>query len=492
MAGSAIYHAKARINSAKKAQQVVLAAAVFDPQGRILINRNGFLPSESITDTFLDKVFPHTASRPIFTPMTNTLAHQSSKDKFDTSHPLFHWMFRASRSWSGIQHLLDGMTRHLAQLPRQGRDRDARANINLVSEQGEVMEGWEVVFRELFCVAASELAAQMKGTVSEAGVLWEEILVTGSGPAPDEWRSSGGSYDVDKKGLRVRVEDLEKGDGKKGDGKNGSLMFLVSRVESEAEIARLGAAGYRFADVRQVAGHLGTSMRIKNRDIEKKFLDMAAYLDPRPKLQPGVHLGFFGLRPRGNGSSYDVLVRKEAKSLLPSVRLPFDKLSSWQVDFLQRVEGVSAAEMEKKLLALKDLSQKEASLAGRLTDAVQDLRTWVGDRIVEDATLALHTFQVPCEEGALGKPTATMIAFHLVMPARTRVVSANCTFIPLSLFKVHQLTAPSSPHNLAFSRAVHRELAPIINGMPKGVARGASRRGRPIPSSKGRDRKSVV
>lgn len=56
MAGSAIYHAKARMNSAKKAQQVVLAAAVFDPQGRILINRNGFLPSESITDTFLDKV----------------------------------------------------------------------------------------------------------------------------------------------------------------------------------------------------------------------------------------------------------------------------------------------------------------------------------------------------------------------------------------------------------------------------------------------------
>ena len=58
MAGAAIYHAKARINSAKKAQQVVLAAAVFDSQGRILVNRNGFLPSESITDTFLDKVCP--------------------------------------------------------------------------------------------------------------------------------------------------------------------------------------------------------------------------------------------------------------------------------------------------------------------------------------------------------------------------------------------------------------------------------------------------
>lgn len=60
MAGTAIYTAKARKESAKNAQEVVLAAAVFDKNGRILINRNGLLPSECITDTFLDKVRPLT------------------------------------------------------------------------------------------------------------------------------------------------------------------------------------------------------------------------------------------------------------------------------------------------------------------------------------------------------------------------------------------------------------------------------------------------
>jgi hypothetical protein len=54
-----------------------------------------------------------------------------------------------------------------------------------------------------------------------------------------------------------------------------------------------------------------------------------------------------------------------------------------------------------------------------------------------------------------------------VIPADFKVVSATCTFIPLSLFKVHQLTTPASPHHLAFSRAVHRELGPIINMVPK-------------------------
>jgi hypothetical protein len=56
MAGTAIYTARIRRQYAEKAQQVVLAAAVFDQHGRILINRNGLLPSEKITDTFLDKV----------------------------------------------------------------------------------------------------------------------------------------------------------------------------------------------------------------------------------------------------------------------------------------------------------------------------------------------------------------------------------------------------------------------------------------------------
>lgn len=391
-------------------------------------------------------------------------------------------MFRASRNWSGIQHLLDGMTRHLAQLPRQGRDRDARANVNLVSEHGEVMEGWQVVFRELFCVAANSLAAKMKAPISDAGVLWEEILVTGSGPAPDEGRMSGESADADKKGPRVRVEDLESGAGNKNGG-NGSLMFLVRRVESERDVANLEAAGYRFAEVGHVSGHLATSMRIKNKDVEKKFKDMATYLDPKPKLQSGVHLGFFGLRPRATGSGYDILVRKEAKNLLPSVRLPLEKLSSWHVDFLQRLEGVSVGEMDKKLPSLKALSQRETSLVGRIADAVQDIRMWVGDKIVEEAVLAPHTFQIPCEGGASGKSTATLIAFRIVMPARARVVSANCTFIPLSLFKIHQLTAPASPHHLAFSRAVHKELAPIINGTPKSLARNPSRRHAPGPLS---------
>src|SRR5690554_24687 len=111
-------------------------------------------------------------------------------------------MFRASRNWSGIQPLLMGMETHLSQLPRQGRDRDARANVNLVSEHGEIMERYDVVFRELFCVAAGTLASRLKEHFTDVGVLWEEILTTGSGGGSGAGRpsgESGGSSDVDPK-----------------------------------------------------------------------------------------------------------------------------------------------------------------------------------------------------------------------------------------------------------------------------------------------------
>lgn len=372
-------------------------------------------------------------------------------------------MFRASRNWSGIQPLIDGMAHHLSRLPRQGRDRDARADINLVSEHGDVMEGYDVVFRELFCVAASSLAAKMKEPISDVGILWEEVLATGSGGARGS-RVSGESGDTDgKDDARVQVEDLEQGKPSKKDGK-GSLMFLVRRVESDADISRLGAAGYRFVDVHHVAGSIAASMQIKNPDPEAKFKEMARYTDAPPGLEPGVHVGFFGIRPKGSGSSYDVLVRKTDKTLLPSVRLPAEKLTAGHLELLSRLEGMTMREVERKVPTWKDLSKKEASAARHLVDAIQDLRAWVGDKMVEYAVMNTETFQVPCvSSGTQGHATATLIALRLVIPAEAKIVSANCTFIPLSLFKVHQLTSPASPHHLAFSREVHRELAPIIN-----------------------------
>lgn len=56
MAGLAIYSARVRKGYASRAQRITVAAAVFDEHGNILVTPDGFLPSEVVTSTFLQKV----------------------------------------------------------------------------------------------------------------------------------------------------------------------------------------------------------------------------------------------------------------------------------------------------------------------------------------------------------------------------------------------------------------------------------------------------
>jgi NO-binding membrane sensor protein with MHYT domain len=112
-----VLSARTMKNYAIKAQQVVLAVAVFDRHGRILVSPDGLLPSEKVTETFPQK---------------------SHDNVFTTAHPLFHWMFRASRNWSSICTLLPWMMSHLDSLPRSIHR--GRSGTRLFEENGQLVE----------------------------------------------------------------------------------------------------------------------------------------------------------------------------------------------------------------------------------------------------------------------------------------------------------------------------------------------------------------
>ena len=52
----AILAKRRRSKSASKAQQVILACATFDPEGRLLVTPEGLLPNEKITNSFEERV----------------------------------------------------------------------------------------------------------------------------------------------------------------------------------------------------------------------------------------------------------------------------------------------------------------------------------------------------------------------------------------------------------------------------------------------------
>ncbi|KAK3690563.1 hypothetical protein B0T22DRAFT_463879 [Podospora appendiculata] len=434
MAGTAIYSARIRRGYASKAQKINLAAAIFDMHGRILVTPDGLLPSEEITSTFLQK---------------------TQHDAFSTSHPLFHWVFQASHNWPSITNLIDKMSEHLGTLSPTQHGRKYRARIELVDEDGHFIENYDMIFRELFCLAAAGLAHQMHESLVETGVLWDEIFATG-----------GGIHIDNSPRMKPGEEDLaEKGEAFQGNHRHGSLMFLVRKVETTRAVDKLEALGYCFAELHQVAPIIGSSMQIRNPKLEDKLRAMASYTQDRI-LDPGVHLGLFAVKARVDNFSFDILVRKGARNLLPSVKLPIDRLEPAHIDLLRRLDGMTLSTALRNLPRAKP-SPEEAKFAAVLHSAVSDLHQAVhADPTFDNAKLVARISQAPCGSSTgtgLRTSTCPLIAFSLMIPIHTNVVSADYEFIPLQFFKTQQLVNKNSPNHAAFARSVHREISTMLN-----------------------------
>ncbi|KAJ4128294.1 hypothetical protein NW754_002286 [Fusarium falciforme] len=252
-----------------------------------------------------------------------------------------------------------------------------------------------------------------------------------------------------EKGINIRQQDYGRG----------SLMFLTSRVDSDRDAERFVSAGYRFAELHQVSEIIRSSMHIKSHEFETKLRDMSTYTNEQNQLLPGVHLGFFAIRARVS-SGFEVLARKGARNLLPSMALPFKTLEDWQVHFLMQFTNMSVSRI---LQSFKDddasqRTTREAEFVGQLSDTIKALREWTQEPLFEDAVLTSATVRMPCR-GVEGRPEATMIAMRLVIPIHSVLSSPNCEFVPLSFFRMRQVLPQ---FNQDFTRGVHLEFGHIF------------------------------
>ncbi|KAI6776948.1 hypothetical protein HG530_000893 [Fusarium avenaceum] len=447
IATSAILRARNMRRSALRAQQITLAAAIFDKGGRILVDPDGYIPSTVVTDSFLEK---------------------NSKEGFNTGHSLFHWMYQASRNWDMIWSLVGGMRQHVSQLPHSRTHRDGRRGIQLVSEHGETIEDYDKIFRELFCLAAAALADRLREDQTSIGVLWDQILSTGaSGRRPraqvrkqsnagvslegsDAGEEVHNSLDITEKGLHVRNHDYGRG----------SLMFLVRRSESDRDTESLISAGYRFAELHQVSDIIKSSMQIQSPEFETKLREMATYTSEHNHICQGAHMGFFAVRARVR-SGFEVLVRKGARHLLPSSPFPFKNLEDWHVNYLRRFENVPVSKIVEKCKEDSQRNDREAVFAGQLADTIKALRDLTQEPLLEDALLTSTPFPIPCR-GDEKRSEATMIAVRLVIPIHSVLSSPNCEFVPLSFFRMRQVSAQSYQE---FTRGLHQEFGHIAESM---------------------------
>jgi hypothetical protein len=435
-------------HSARRAQQVVLAAAIFDNENRILVTPEGCLPNKKITESWVERV----CLKSMLWILTNIM--QSLDDVFNISHPVFLWMFRTTRNWNGVANLLPGMRRHVH---RAGLRHylGSRFENKLLNDHGAPIEDYSLMFRELFCVAACELAHDLHQPLEKIGVLYDDIIPTGRVIMKGKKNEDSSFVDLD-------IEGLSSG--------KGQLLFLVKRV-GRRESEHLQAVGYRFATPSNVVPLLAATLQVTPQSLNHRIEIMLEYSADDHMLDPGAHMAVFAIRASLSVGShgFDVLVRKDAKNQLPTMQLPFGHLENWQINYLKTMDSMAISAVIKalnKASKSSNPSNEEQQLAKHLLKTLEALKEESEDPIFNDALLIASPIQAPCRGLSEGSPpgVAILITFRIIVPIHSRApCERKLIFTPLNFFKAQQQVYRNSRDHDVFAKKIYREFAPVLD-----------------------------
>jgi hypothetical protein len=299
---------------------------------------------------------------------------------------------------------------------------DAREDV-----RARASHDYSIMFRELFCIAAEDLAGQINEPLEKLGVLYDDILSTG------------------------RIGRGTGNGGSTSDFGHGQLLF-VFRVVDKIGSARFQAMGYRFADVQQVIDILAKSMRVNREKLNKHMESMRNHSAGENMLQPGIHLACFAIRASVKG--FDILVRKDARNLLPTMQLPIAVMDHNNINLVKELDGTSV-ESVMKLLRSKAITSdaKDQIFVTAFYDTLAALANEIMDPLFLEAILVGKLFNVPGQ--------ATLIVFTMIVPVQSLTQNPKLQFSSLEFFRCQQHVHKDAPGHGIFARKIHHEFSSL-------------------------------
>lgn len=435
-----------------RSQKVMLACAMFDPDGRVLVTTDGLFPSREITDKYL---------------------HRTFDDDFDTSHGIFQWLFRVSHNWEGISGLIPRMKSHLSaqsELTDIDGSRPESCGSSTVYDP-ESYGDYTLLFRERFCTAAGSLAASMHLPVEKVGVLYDKIIDTGTLKLEDRlkrqtlstsWTSDKGSEDVE-----LAFPSALFG--------RGQLLFLARQLEAD-DVPKLLNAGYRFASMSQVSRNIADLMQIPQPALDAHVFSLRHYVHNLGHLhKTGTWLSCFVVVPKPNSKGFDVAVKSQDRDQLPDIQLLPSEPSQWQAAFLDRMHGKSSqacyAFLEDRYNREPDRTPREKGFANVLMKAVLMLGSQVPAQWFQQARFygrpVFAHYTQPLEKDS---PPTVLYAFTVCGDLHTSIeASHGISRAPLSFFSARQQCFIGSPNNQLLVQRVHQEFSPLFARKPSGA-----------------------
>ncbi|EXJ55525.1 hypothetical protein A1O7_08453 [Cladophialophora yegresii CBS 114405] len=399
-----------------KAQRLVLACAYFDDEGKLMVTQEGTLPSEKITNHYVERTF--------------------GEDELSRSHATYLWIFKASRNWTVLRDLIPGMKEYIETDPVARKYRAGNTAPNLSEDTIDGSLNFAPIFKQLFCVAAQQLANLTHEPLEKLGVLFEEPLETGAAPATTNTRTGG--RPLSAKGFD-NGPDAEIGISSPTTAAKGKYFFLHRQI-SKAEAARFAALGYRFATVGQIAEPLAKSMQVHRDRLVSRIERMKLSASPEHLLPPGVHLACFMLRP-SMYKSFDVLVPASSQNQLPYVTVQSGDLSADQFAELQRFDDLSISEILRVLVNRSNTTQIGEEIRWQLYNTFVKLVDVLGDYdSMMQAKFSAKAFQIPCRQSTTATSTrsCTLLTVRVLRSIHAAPTKKELTYVPLSFFSAQQ------------------------------------------------------
>jgi len=420
-------------------QKVMLACAMFGPDDRILVTTEGVLPAREITDKY---------------------QHRTFNEDFDTGHPVFQWIFRVTHNWSGVSELIPRMKSHLAGLKIPTHD-DSKpeSSKSSVNYDPDTYNDYSLIFRERFCTAAASLASSMHLPVERIGVLYDKIVETGT-LTNEDWAKRT-TVQLDK------IGEMESGDSLHLFGK-GQLLFITRQLSTE-DADKLLNAGYKFGSIQQVGRNIAEAMQIPTAALEGHVGCLKRYVKKRDMLEKaGTWLSFFGLIPRPSNKGFDVGVKKADQDQLPDVQLLPGEPQQWQIEFLERMDGMNTgtclAFLEDRNSIDYQRPQEERQFAMMMQQAVVILAKQVPTEWFRDARFLARPVFAHYTSQHHNRGVVTWIySFCLIADMHTTLEACDSLArVPLTFFSARQRCYKGSPDHGILGRDIHQEFGPLF------------------------------
>ena len=286
-------------------------------------------------------------------------------------------------------------------------------------EDVELQPSADEIFKRHFCVAAQDLADEVRQPLEELGIIYDDVLAT--------------TRPSSRFAVAMGYSRLIAG--------KGQVMFTVRRLKKE-DASRLAAAGFRFTIIDNVSKILSRRIHIPAPALTAHLKDMRDLACTGRRFEPGIHLVSFIMRPTVQGH-FEVLTVKGTGNPLPSSTLSAHAHHPRKLELIAHMEGRNIPSCLDWLNSAGARVYRDVDdFRQELIQAIESLSRSLPRDVNHASTFSPRPLVAPCRDNeetlSSDENTCILLAFCARGSLDTRVSTQDHAFIPLRLFHVQQ------------------------------------------------------